>query len=392
MTATALTRAALCRTALPRTAVLLRAAAMLAALAAALLALSAPASASSARIKDVVDVEGVRDNMLIGYGLVVGLNGTGDSLNNSPFTEQSLVGMLERMGVNTRGTNLRTKNVAAVMVTATLPPYSAQGTRIDATVSAMGDSKSLLGGTLLVTPLLGADGEVYAVAQGPIAVSGFSAQGQGASVTRGVPTSGRISSGAIVEREIQFSLAELPVLRLSLRNPDFTTAQRVATAINIQLRGNRAQATDPSSVLLSVPEARRGDIVGLITEIEQLRVTPDQVARVVVDEKSGVIVMGENVRISTVAIAQGNLTIRVTETPQVSQPGPFSQGETAVVPRTDIQVDDQSNNRLAVMNSGVTLQELVQSLNALGVGPRDMIAILQSIKAAGALQAEIEVI
>ncbi|CAO3373774.1 flagellar basal body P-ring protein FlgI [Azospirillum argentinense] len=387
MTATALPRAIM-----PRAAVLLRAVAMLAALAAALLALAAPASASSARIKDVVDVEGVRDNMLIGYGLVVGLNGTGDSLNNSPFTEQSLVGMLERMGVNTRGTNLRTKNVAAVMVTATLPPYSAQGTRIDATVSAMGDSKSLLGGTLLVTPLLGADGEVYAVAQGPIAVSGFSAQGQGASVTRGVPTSGRISSGAIVEREIQFSLAELPVLRLSLRNPDFTTAQRVATAINIQLRGNRAQATDPSSVLLSVPEARRGDIVGLITEIEQLRVTPDQVARVVVDEKSGVIVMGENVRISTVAIAQGNLTIRVTETPQVSQPGPFSQGQTAVVPRTDIQVDDQSNNRLAVMNSGVTLQELVQSLNTLGVGPRDMIAILQSIKAAGALQAEIEVI
>ncbi|WP_349017874.1 flagellar basal body P-ring protein FlgI [Azospirillum brasilense] len=387
MTATALPRAMM-----PRAALVLRAVAMLAALAAALLALSGPASASSARIKDVVDVEGVRDNMLIGYGLVVGLNGTGDSLNNSPFTEQSLVGMLERMGVNTRGTNLRTKNVAAVMVTATLPPYSAQGTRIDATVSAMGDSKSLLGGTLLVTPLLGADGEVYAVAQGPIAVSGFSAQGQGASVTRGVPTSGRISSGAIVEREIQFSLAELPVLRLSLRNPDFTTAQRVATAINIQLRGNRAQATDPSSVLLSVPEARRGDIVGLITEIEQLRVTPDQVARVVVDEKSGVIVMGENVRISTVAIAQGNLTIRVTETPQVSQPGPFSQGQTAVVPRTDIQVDDQSNNRLAVMNSGVTLQELVQSLNALGVGPRDMIAILQSIKAAGALQAEIEVI
>lgn len=353
---------------------------------------AAPALAASARIKDIVDVEGVRDNMLIGYGLVVGLNGTGDSLNNSPFTEQSLTGMLERMGVNTRGTNLRTKNVAAVMVTATLGAYAAQGTRIDVTVSAMGDSKSLLGGTLLVTPMMGADGEVYAVAQGPIAVSGFTAQGQGASVTRGVPTSGRISSGAIVEREIQFSLAELPVLRLSLRNPDFTTAQRVATAINIQLRGNRAQATDPASVLINVPDSRRGDVVGLVTEIEQLRITPDQVARVVVDEKSGVIVMGENVRISTVAIAQGNLTIRITETPQVSQPGPFSQGQTAVVPRTDIQVDDQSNNRLAVMNSGVTLQELVQSLNALGVGPRDMIAILQSIKAAGALQAEIEVI
>ena len=356
------------------------------------LALPQPAAAVSARIKDIVDVEGVRDNMLIGYGLVVGLNGTGDSLNNSPFTEQSLIGMLERMGVNTRGTNLRTKNVAAVMVTATLPAYAAQGTRIDVTVSAMGDAKSLLGGTLLVTPLMGADGEVYAVAQGPIAVSGFSAQGQGASITRGVPTAGRISSGALVEREIQFSLAELPVVRLSLRNPDFTTAQRVAAAINMQLRGNMAQATDPHSVLLTVPEVRRGDVVGLITEIEQLRITPDQVARVVIDEKSGVIVMGENVRISTIAIAQGNLTIKVTETPQVSQPGPFSQGQTTVVPRTDIQVDDQSQNRLAIMQSGVTLQELVQSLNALGVGPRDMIAILQSIKAAGALQAEIEVI
>ncbi|HYH19211.1 MAG TPA: flagellar basal body P-ring protein FlgI [Azospirillum sp.] len=356
------------------------------------LALPQPAAAVSARIKDIVDVEGVRDNMLIGYGLVVGLNGTGDSLNNSPFTEQSLIGMLERMGLNTRGTNMRTKNVAAVMVTATLQPYAAQGTRIDVTVSAMGDAKSLLGGTLLVTPLMGADGEVYAVAQGPIAVSGFSAQGQGASITRGVPTAGRISSGALVEREIQFSLAELPVVRLSLRNPDFTTAQRVAAAINMQLRGNMAQATDPHSVLLTVPEVRRGDVVGLITEIEQLRITPDQVARVVIDEKSGVIVMGENVRISTIAIAQGNLTIKVTETPQVSQPGPFSQGQTTVVPRTDIQVDDQSQNRLAIMQSGVTLQELVQSLNALGVGPRDMIAILQSIKAAGALQAEIEVI
>ncbi|PWC40845.1 flagellar basal body P-ring protein FlgI [Azospirillum sp. TSO22-1] len=356
------------------------------------LALTVPAAASSARLKDILDVEGVRDNMLIGYGLVVGLNGSGDSLNNSPFTEQSLIGMLERMGVNTRGTNLRTKNVAAVMVTATLPAYAAQGTRIDVTVSAMGDAKSLLGGTLLVTPLMGADGEVYAVGQGPIAVSGFTASGQGASVTRGVPTSGRIASGALVEREIQFALAELPVLRLSLRNPDFTTAQRVALVINQQLRGNLAQATDPSSVLLTVPPARRGDVVGLVTEIEQLRVTPDQVARVVVDEKSGVIVMGENVRISTVAIAQGNLTIRITETPQVSQPGPFSNGQTTVVPRTDIQVDDQSQNRLAVMNSGVTLQELVQSLNALGVGPRDMISILQSIKAAGALQAEIEVI
>lgn len=350
-----------------------------------------PASAMSTRLKDVVDFEGVRENMLIGYGLMVGLNGTGDSLNNAPFTQQSLIGMLERMGVNTRGANLRTKNVAAVMVTANLPAYAAQGTRIDVSVSAMGDAKSLLGGTLLVTPLMGADGEVYAVAQGPIAVSGFSAQGQGASVTRGVPTAGRISSGAIVEREIQFALAELPVLRLSLKNPDFTTAQRVATVINSRVGAGQARATDPSSVLLNVPENRRGQVVELVTEIEQLRVTPDQPAKIVVDEKSGVIVMGQDVRISTVAVAQGNLTIRVTETPQVSQPAPFSQGQTTVTPQTNIQVDDQSGNRLGMMQSGVTLQELVQSLNSLGVGPRDMISILQTIKAAGALQADIEV-
>lgn len=356
------------------------------------LALTAPAEAMSARIKDVVDVEGVRENLLVGYGLMVGLNGTGDSLNNAPFTQQSLIGMLERMGVNTRGTNLRTKNVAAVMVTASLPPYAAQGTRIDVNVSAMGDSKSLLGGTLLVTPLLGADGEVYAVAQGPIAVSGFTAQGAAASVTRGVPTAGRIASGAIVEREIQFALAELPVIRLSLKNPDFTTAQRIASVINTQLRGSPAQATDPSSVLVTVPGERRGDVVGLVTEIEQLRVTPDQPARIIIDEKSGVIVMGQDVRISTVAVAQGNLTIRITETPQVSQPEPFSQGQTTTVPRTDVQVDEQSGNRLGIMQSGVTLQELVQSLNALGVGPRDMMSILQTIKAAGALQADIEVI
>lgn len=352
----------------------------------------APGTAqASSRIKDIVDVEGVRENMLIGYGLVVGLNGTGDSLGNSPFTEQSLIGMLERMGVNTRGQSMKTRNVAAVMVTGTLPAFAAQGSRIDAAVSALGDAKSLLGGTLLVTPMLGADGEVYSVAQGPLAVSGFSAAGQGASVTRGVPTSGRISAGAIVEREIEFSLAELPVLRLSLRNPDFTTAQRVAQAINSVFGANTARPTDPSSVVVTVPQMRRGDIVGLMTEIEQLRVTPDQAARVVIDEKSGVIVMGENVRISTVAIAQGNLTIRITETPQVSQPNPLANGQTVVTPQTDIQVDEQSNNRLAIMSNGVSLQELVESLNALGVGPRDMISILQSIKAAGALQAEIEV-
>lgn len=347
---------------------------------------------ATSRIKDIVDVQGVRDNVLIGYGLVVGLAGTGDSLTNSPFTEQSLIGMLERLGVNTRGDDLKTRNVAAVMVTATLPPFAAQGTRIDVDVGALGDAKSLLGGMLLVTPLLGADGEVYAVAQGPVAISGFDARGQAASVTRGVATGGRIAAGAIVERELDFTLADLPSLRLSLRNPDFTTAQRIAQAINASLGGGTAQASDPSSVVLNVPANRRNDIVGLITEIEQLRVLPDQVARVVIDEKSGVIVMGQNVRISTVAIAQGNLTIRITETPQVSQPAPFSEGgETVVVPRTDIQVDDDAERRLAILEEGVSLQELVESLNALGVGPRDMITILQSIKAAGALQAEIEV-
>ncbi|WP_029013123.1 flagellar basal body P-ring protein FlgI [Niveispirillum irakense] len=371
---------------------LIRSVRLLALLLAALLMLAPQAAQAQSRIKDIADVEGVRDNMLIGYGLVVGLNGTGDTINNSPFTEQSLIGMLERLGVNIRGQTLRTKNVAAVMVTATLPPFSAQGTRIDVSVAAMADAKNLLGGTLLVTPLLGADGEVYAVAQGAVAVGGFSAQGAAASVTRGVPTNGRIAGGAIVEREIDFRLADMPYLRLALRNPDFTTAMRMAEAINKQFGARAARAIDPAAVMIDVPAARKADLVSFIRDVEQLPVVPDQPARVVIDEASGVIVMGENVRISTVAIAQGNLTIRITETPQVSQPGPLSQGgQTAVVPRTDIQVDEGADRKLAVMPSGVSLQELVHNLNALGIGPRDMISILQSIKAAGALQAEIEV-
>jgi flagellar P-ring protein precursor FlgI len=361
--------------------------------AAALMLLPATLSAQS-RIKDIADVEGVRDNVLVGYSLVVGLDGTGDTINNSPFTEQSLIGMLERLGVNVRGTQMKTKNVAAVMVTANLPPFGATGTRIDVNVSTMGDAKNLKGGTLLVTPLMGADGEVHAVAQGAVAVSGFTAQGQGANVTRGVPTSGRISGGAIIEKETGFALADLPYLRLSLKNPDFTTASRMAQAINGALGPNSARAIDPSSVMVQLTEQRRGDLVALITQLEQLRVTPDQPAKVVIDEASGTIVMGENVRISTVAIAQGALTIRVTETPQVSQPGAFAPegAETTVVPRTDIQVDDSSGKKLAVMPEGVTLRDLVSSLNALGIGPRDMITILQAIKAAGALQAEIEVL
>ncbi|WP_142848915.1 flagellar basal body P-ring protein FlgI [Telmatospirillum sp. J64-1] len=352
-----------------------------------------PAAEANSRIKDIADFEGVRDNLLVGYGLVVGLNGTGDTLNNSAFTRQSLIGMLERLGVNTRdSSNLSPKNVAAVMVTAVLPPFARQGTRIDATVSALGDAKSLLGGTLLVTPLVGADGEVYAVGQGQLAVGGFSAQGAAQSVTRGVPTSGRIANGAIVERELPFALAGMNTVNISLRNPDLTTARRISQAINAYLGTEAARSLDPATVMVTVPPQARGDVVGLLTDIEQLRIEPDQLARVVIDESSGTIVMGENVRISTVAIAQGNLTIRITETPQVSQPNPFSEGgETTVVPRTEIEIDEDDDRRLAVMDGGVSLQDLVNGLNALGVGPRDMITILQAIKAAGALQAEIQV-
>jgi flagellar P-ring protein precursor FlgI len=349
-------------------------------------------AASFSRIKDLADVEGIRDNMLIGYGLVVGLNTSGDSLKNAPFTQQALQTMLERLGVNTRGSAINTKNVAAVMVTANLGPFSAQGTHMDVTVSAMGDAKSLQGGSLLATPLLAADGQVYALAQGPVAIGGFSAQGAATSVTRGVPTSGRISNGAIVEREIGFTLAKAQSLRLSLRNPDLTTAQRVAQAINRYLGVPAASATNPATIQLLKP-ASYTDIVSLLTEIEQLKVEPDLPAKVVIDEQSGVIVMGSDVRISTVAIAQGNLTIRITETPQVSQPQPFSMGGTTqVVPRTNIDVDEEMGKRLAVLNAGISLQELVNGLNALGIGPRDMISIMQAIKAAGALQAEIQVI
>ena len=353
----------------------------------------ATATANGAsRIKDIVTFEGVRENQLVGYGLAVGLNGTGDSLKNGHFTKQSLLAMLNRLGVKPTEAGLDSKNVAAVMVTANLPPFARQGTQIDVTVSALGDADNLMGGTLLVTPLLGADGEVYAVAQGQVAVSGFKAQGQGQTVTQGVPTSGRIANGGIVEREIGFELANMESVELNLRNPDFTTARRVADAVNAFLGTSTANATDPSTVKVRVPKQYDKRVVDLLTDIEQLRIEPDQLARVVINERSGVIVMGENVRISTVAIAQGNLTIRITETPQVSQPGPFANvGDTTTVQRTQIDVQQGEEKRLAVLEPGVSLQELVNGLNALGIGPRDMIVILQAIKAAGALQAQIEV-
>jgi flagellar P-ring protein precursor FlgI len=332
----------------------------------------------------------VRQNQLIGYGLVVGLNGTGDTLNNIPFTRQSLQAMLERLGVNIRGAQIRTGNVAAVMVTANLPPFGTQGTRIDVTVSALGDAKSLQGGTLLVTPLLGADGNVYAVAQGSLAISGFQAEGDAAKITRGVPTVGRIANGAIIEREVEFALNRLPQVRLALRNADFTTAKRIASAINDYIGAAMAEPLDPSTVQISLPNKFPQNVVAFLTEIEQLQVEPDLPAKIIIDERSGVIVIGRDVRVSTVAVAQGNLTVTISEAPQVSQPAPFSRGRTRVVPRSQVGVQEDGK-KLAVVSEGVSLQQVVDGLNALGIGPRDMITILQAIKAAGAIQADIEV-
>ena len=350
-------------------------------------------SASATRIKDVADFEGVRDNMLVGYGLVMGLNGTGDSLNKSVFTKESFIAMLDRLGVRARETGLDSKNIAAVMVTGNLPAFARSGSRIDVSISAIGDAKSLQGGTLMVTPLMGADGSVYAVAQGPVAIGGFSAGGAAGSVTQGVPTSGRIASGAIVEQEVPFVLSGMKSIRLALKNPDFTTSQRVAKAVNNMIGSDVAQSVDSGTVDIAMPTDYKNNVPQLITKIEQLNVTPDSPARVVIDEKTGVVVIGDNVRISRVAIAQGNLTIKVTETPQVSQPSPFAEvGQTAIVDRTKIEVSDGKDKKLAILNGGVNLQELVTGLNALGIGPRDMISILQAIKAAGALQAEIEII
>ena len=347
---------------------------------------------ANSRIKDLANIEGVRQNQLIGYGLVVGLNGTGDTLNNIPFTKQSLTAMLERLGVNIRGQTLRTGNVAAVMVTANLPAFGTQGTRMDVTVSALGDSKSLQGGTLLVTPLLGADGNVYSVAQGSVAIGGFQAEGEAAKIVRGVPTVGRIANGALIEREIDFALNRLSQMRLALRNPDFTTAKRIAAAVNDFIGAPTAEPLDPGTVQITIPPPYRGNVIALLTEIEQLQVEPDMSAKIVIDERSGIIVMGRDVRVSMVAVAQGNLTVTITETRQVSQPGPFApnSAQTVVVPRTRIGVQEDGK-KLATIKDGVSLQQLVDGLNALGIGPRDMIAILQAIKASGAIQADIEV-
>ena len=362
--------------------------------AAVMLAFSAylsPAEASS-RIKDIADFEGVRDNQLVGYGLIVGLNGTGDNIKSIDFTRESLVSMLDQIGINARGGQIKSKNVAAVMVTANLPAFARQGSRIDVMVSAVGDAKNLQGGTLLVTPLTGADGEVYALAQGQVAVSGVSAQGTTASVVRGVPTSGRIANGAIIEKEIPFELDSLRTIKIALRNPDFTTSRRIADAINANLGTNLAQSLDPGTVEMQVPREYRNRVVDLMTKVEQLQVQPDQNAKVVIDESSGIIVIGKDVKINKLAIAQGNLTIRITDVPFVSQPLPFSNGETVMGVNTAIDINESVDSKLSVLDTGVNLQELVNGLNALGVTPRDLISILQAIKASGALQADIEVI
>ncbi|WP_299175512.1 flagellar basal body P-ring protein FlgI [uncultured Brevundimonas sp.] len=359
------------------------------AVAAALGAVASPALAQS-RIKDIAAVEGVRGNQLVGYGMVMGLNGTGDSLRNCPFTRQSLEGMTERLGVNIRGANANTKNMAAVMVSAELPAFATPGSRIDVNVSSMCDAKSLLGGSLVVTSLQGADGQVYAVAQGSVQTGSVSASGgSGSSVTRGVPTAGRIASGASVERETGFEMANMNEVRLNLRNPDFTTAQRVAAAVNAAYPGS-ALAENGTVVALRAP-GQLG-MAGFISRVENLPVTVDSPAKVIIDEVNGVIVMGDAVRISRVAIAQGNLTISVDEQPFASQPTPFSRGgETVVVPNTQVSVEEDLGTQMRFVGGGTSLSTVVNGLNALGVSPRDMISILQAIKASGALQADIEV-
>ena len=346
------------------------------------------AVAGPVRIKDLVEFDGVRSNDLVGYGLVVGLNGTGDGLRNAPFTEDIMSNILERLGVNVTGEQFRPKNVAAVFVTASLPPFARAGGQIDVTVSAIGDAKSLLGGTLIMTPLNAADGQIYAVAQGTVIAGGASAEGEGASVVQGVPTSGVIPAGARVELEVDFNFAELTTVRLALREPDFTTAARIERAINGNFGRAVAVMTDPGTVSLDIASMRMQSPAHAMGRIENIEIEPERRARVVVDQRSGTIVMGEDVRISRVAVSQGNLTLRVRENPQVVQPNPFSQGDTVTVPNTDVAINEEPGTGLAEVAEGTSLSEVIAGLNALGVSPRDMIDILKSIKAAGALHAE----
>jgi flagellar P-ring protein precursor FlgI len=342
-----------------------------------------------ARIKDLVEFEGVRGNDLVGYGLVVGLNGTGDGLRNSPFTEEALANLLERLGVNVSGEQFRPRNVAAVLVTATLPAFARAGSRIDITVSTIGDASSLLGGTLIMTPLNAADGEIYAVAQGSVISGGVAVQGEAAAVTQGVPTAGSIPGGARIEREVAFDLNQMNSLRLAIRDADFTTAARIEAAVNEAFGGPVSRMSDPGTVDIDLSRLRGWTPAQAMARIENIEVSPSQKARVVVDHRSGTIVLGSDVRVSRIAVSQGNLTLRVMEQPIVSQPNPFSEnGDTVVVPRTEVEIEEEPGIGLAIVPEAVTLADVVSGLNALGVGPRDMIDILKAIKAAGALHAE----
>lgn len=350
----------------------------------------APSADARARIKDLVDFEGVRGNDLVGYGLVVGLDGSGDSLRNSPYTEEALTNLLEQLGVNVQGESFAPKNVAAVIVTAQLPAFARVGSRIDVTVSAIGDAKSLLGGTLIMTPLNAADARIYAVAQGPVLAGGVFAEGAAAEVKTGVPTAGTVPSGARVEREVPFELSMLRSMRLAVRDADFTTAARIEQAINNAIGFPIAKMMDPGTVELDVSRVDARSPAHLLSKIENILIRPSQKARVVVDQRSGTIVLGADVRLSEVAVTQGNLVIRIEEEPLVSQPNPFAPGsaETVIVPRTQMQFEDGKENKVALVEPNVTLADLVDGLNALGVGPRGMIDILKAIKAAGALHAE----
>ena len=353
-----------------------------------LLCVATQVSAGPVRIKDLVEFDGVRGNDLVGYGLVVGLNGTGDGMRNAPFTEDIMSNILERLGVNVTGEQFRPRNVAAVLVTAALPPFARAGGQIDVTVSAIGDASSLMGGTLIMTPLNAADGQIYAVGQGTILAGGAVAEGDGATVTQGVPTSGMIPAGARVEREIDFDFSGLTSIRLALRTPDFTTAGLIEEAINRDLRSGVAVMLDAGTVLIDIEATRLPSPAHAMGRIENISVEPQRKARVVVDQSSGTIVLGEDVRISRVAVSQGNLTIRIEEAPLVVQPNPFAEGETIVVPRTNVGIEEEPGIGLAEVPDGTSLSEVIQGLNALGVSPRDMIDILKSIKAAGALHAE----
>ncbi len=345
---------------------------------------------AAVRIKDISTLQGVRDNQLIGYGLVVGLQGAGDTLRNAPFTEQAIQSMLDRLGINVTNTTLRNRNVAAVIVTADLPPAAGVGSRIDVTVSSLGDATSLMGGTLVLTTLSGADGQTYAVAQGAVAVTGYDVAGQAETLSQGVPTAGRISNGALIERSLP-PIKDSGVLTLELRNPDYKTAVRIADAINYyareRLHKRVAYEQDFRTVTLFRPPEI--SVTRFMAEIGDLLIEPDMTARVVLDARTGTIVIGQDVQISTIAVTHGTLSVRISETPTVSQPAPLSDGKTVVTPRTQIEAS-QEGGPIAIIG-GTSLRSLVAGLNRIGLKPPGIIAILQAIKTAGALQADLVV-